>query len=145
MAAAAPGDEQTLALEARLLGLPDSGEPTLFDKIIKKEIPATIIFEDELCLAFRDIAPQAQTHFLLIPKIRAGLTQLSKADEGHKALLGHLLYTAAVVARQEELGEGYRVVVNDGAAGCQSVYHLHLHVLGGQQLSWPPGCDPPTQ
>ena len=58
---------------------------------------------------------------------------------------GHLLYTAAVVARQEELGEGYRVVVNDGAAGCQSVYHLHLHVLGGQQLSWPPGCNPPTQ
>lgn len=79
----------------------------------------------------------------MIPKIRAGLTQLSRAEEGHKALLGHLMYTAQHVAKQEGMGgdgSGFRVVVNDGVQGCQSVYHLHLHVLGGQQLTWPPGC-----
>lgn len=86
--AAAPGDEQAAALEAHLKGMANSGEATIFDKIIAKEIPATIIYEDNLCLAFRDIAPQAKTHFLVIPKIRAGLTQLSKANEDHKALLG---------------------------------------------------------
>ena len=79
-------------------------------------------------------------HFLVIPKIRSGLTQLSKAEEGHKELLGHLLYTAQKVAKQEKLDQGFRVVINDGVEGCQSVYHLHIHVVGGQQLSWPPGC-----
>jgi histidine triad (HIT) family protein len=81
-----------------------------------------------------------KTHFLVIPKIRSGLTQLSKAEEGHKELLGHLLYTAQKVAKQEKLDQGFRVVINDGVEGCQSVYHLHIHVVGGQQLSWPPGC-----
>ena len=137
---AAPGDEQTAALEAHLKGMADSGEPTLFDKIVSGDIPADVIHEDALCMAFRDIAPQAKTHFLVIPKIRAGLTQLSKANEDHKQLLGHLLYTAQLVAKQEKLERGFRVVVNDGVEGCQSVYHLHLHVVGGQQLSWPPGC-----
>ncbi|EEH55590.1 uncharacterized protein MICPUCDRAFT_19304 [Micromonas pusilla CCMP1545] len=118
----------------------NSGEPTIFDKIVAKEIPATVIYEDNLCLAFRDVAPQAKTHFLVIPKIRAGLTRLSNAEEEHKALLGHLLFTAQRVAKDEGLGEGFRVVINDGVQGCQSVYHLHLHVLGGQQLTWPPGC-----
>ena len=89
-AMAAPGDEQAAALEAHLKGMANSGEPTLFDKIVAKEIPADVIYEDNLCMAFRDIAPQAKTHFLVIPKIRAGLTQLSKANEDHKALLGHL-------------------------------------------------------
>jgi histidine triad (HIT) family protein len=118
----------------------NSCEATIFDKIIAKEIPSDIIYEDNLCLAFRDIAPQAKTHFLVIPKIRSGLTQLSKAEEGHKELLGHLLYTAQKVAKQEKLDQGFRVVINDGVEGCQSVYHLHIHVVGGQQLSWPPGC-----
>ena len=135
-----PGDEQAAALEAHLKGMANSGEPTLFDKIVAKEIPADVIYEDNLCMAFRDIAPQAKTHFLVIPKIRAGLTQLSKANEDHKALLGHLLFTAQAVAKQEKLDAGFRVVINDGVEGCQSVYHLHIHVLGGQQLTWPPGC-----
>ena len=130
-AMAAPGDEQAAALEAHLKGMANSGEPTLFDKIVAKEIPADVIYEDNLCMAFRDIAPQAKTHFLVIPKIRAGLTQLSKANEDHKALLGHLLFTAQAVAKQEKLDAGFRVVINDGVEGCQSVYHLHIHVLGG--------------
>jgi hypothetical protein len=118
--AAAPGDEQAAALEAHLKGLANSGEPTLFDKIVAKEIPADVIYEDNLCLAFRDIAPQAKTHFLVIPKIRAGLTQLSKATEDHKALLGHLLFTAQSVAKQEKLDAGFRVVINDGVEGCRA-------------------------
>lgn len=117
----------------------DTEPPTIFDKIIKKEIPSTIIYEDDQALAFRDIGPQAPTHFLVIPKQRAGLTRLSKATEAHKAILGHLLYVAKLVAKQEKLGEGFRVVINDGPLGCQSVYHVHLHVLGGRQLTWPPG------
>ena len=115
-------------------------EVTIFDKIVAKEIPATIIYEDEQCLAFRDIAPVAKTHFLVIPKNRDGLTGISKAEERHKQLLGHLMVVCAKVAKQEGLAEsGYRTVINDGKEGCQSVYHLHIHVIGGQQLSWPPG------
>lgn len=119
--------------------LADQEGPTIFDKIISKEIPAAIIYEDDTCLAFKDISPQAPTHFLVIPKARQGLTRLSKATEEHKAVLGHLLYTAQAVAKEQGLGDGFRVVVNDGPAGCQSVYHLHLHVIGGRQLTWPPG------
>ena len=132
---------QLKAQVAHLKGLDDKDERTIFDKIISKEIPATVIYEDELALAFRDIAPQAKARFLVIPKIRAGLTRLSRATEDHKMLLGHLMYTASVVAKQEKLDAGYRCVINDGVEGCQSVYHLHVHVLGGQQLSWPPGTD----
>ncbi|PRW60504.1 14 kDa zinc-binding [Chlorella sorokiniana] len=117
----------------------DSGAPTIFDKIISKQIPAQIIYEDEDALAFRDINPQGPVHFLVIPKVRNGLTQLAKAKEEHKPLLGHLLYVAAQVAKQEGLSQGYRVVVNDGPNGCQSVYHLHLHIIGGRQMNWPPG------
>ena len=138
---ASTNDEVLKAQEAHLKGLDDKDERTIFDKIISKEIPATVIYEDELALAFRDIAPQAKTHFLVIPKIRAGLTRLSRATEDHKMLLGHLMYTASVVAKQEKLDAGYRCVINDGVEGCQSVYHLHVHVLGGQQLSWPPGTN----
>lgn len=117
-----------------------SGEPTIFDKIISKEIPADIIYEDDQCLAFRDIQPQGPVHFLLIPKQRGALTRLSNADESYKGLLGHLLFTAQHVAKQEGLGKnGFRVVVNDGPDGSQSVYHLHLHVIGGRQMAWPPG------
>ncbi|EFN59730.1 hypothetical protein CHLNCDRAFT_133322 [Chlorella variabilis] len=117
----------------------DTGAPTIFDKIIAKQIPAQIIYEDEQALAFRDISPQGPVHFLVIPKVRNGLTQLSKAKEEHKPLLGHLLYVAAQVAKQEGLSQGYRVAINDGPNGCQSVYHLHLHIIGGRQMSWPPG------
>ena len=117
----------------------DTGEETIFDKIIRKEIPSTVVFEDDDILAFRDVNPQAPTHILLIPKVRAGLTQISKAEESHQQILGKLMYTATKVAKQENLGNGYRLVINDGVEGCQSVYHLHLHLIGGRQLTWPPG------
>jgi histidine triad (HIT) family protein len=114
--------------------------PTIFDKIIAREVPATIIYEDEAALAFRDVNPQAPVHFLVIPKQRGGLTQLCKATPADEPVLGHLLAVAATVAKAEGIGEaGYRVVINDGADGCQSVYHLHLHVMGGRKLTWPPG------
>ena len=91
-------------------------------------------------MAFRDVAPQAPVHILVIPKSKGRLSQLCKAEEDDKAMLGHLMYTAAEIARKEGLADdGYRVVVNDGKHGAQSVYHLHLHILGGRQLSWPPG------
>ncbi len=114
-------------------------EVTLFDKIVAGQIPCNKVYEDDVCLAFRDIAPVAKTHVLVIPKDRDGLSQLSKADARHKPLLGHLMWAASHVAALEGLGAGWRLVVNDGKEGCQSVYHLHLHVIGGQQLSWPPG------
>ena len=117
----------------------DDGAPTIFDKIIAKEIPSDIVHEDDQCLAFRDIAPQAPVHILVIPKVRDGLTQLSKAREDQAGLLGHLLYTAQAIAQQEKLDDGFRIVINDGKQGCQSVYHLHVHILGGRQMGWPPG------
>eukprot|EP00242_Pyramimonas_sp_CCMP2087_P010365 CAMPEP_0198214000 /NCGR_PEP_ID=MMETSP1445-20131203/36183_1 /TAXON_ID=36898 /ORGANISM="Pyramimonas sp., Strain CCMP2087" /LENGTH=134 /DNA_ID=CAMNT_0043888927 /DNA_START=240 /DNA_END=644 /DNA_ORIENTATION=+ len=131
--------EETAAIAAAAQGLPDSGDPTIFDKIIKKEIPSDVVYEDEMCLAFRDVNPQAPVHILVIPKVRAGLTKLSKATTQHKALLGHLLYTAQEIAKNEKLDAGFRLVINDGPEGCQSVYHLHIHLLGGRQLKWPPG------
>eukprot|EP00602_Paraphysomonas_sp_CaronLab_P006274 CAMPEP_0185024280 /NCGR_PEP_ID=MMETSP1103-20130426/7288_1 /TAXON_ID=36769 /ORGANISM="Paraphysomonas bandaiensis, Strain Caron Lab Isolate" /LENGTH=138 /DNA_ID=CAMNT_0027557201 /DNA_START=153 /DNA_END=569 /DNA_ORIENTATION=+ len=114
--------------------------PTFFDKIVSKEIPADVIYEDDLCLAFRDINPQAPVHFLVIPKNKDGLNRLSNAREDQKGLLGHLLYTAQSVATQEGLKPGgFRVNINDGKDGAQSVYHLHIHVMGGRQMQWPPG------
>ncbi|KAK3134319.1 hypothetical protein QOZ80_6AG0547630 [Eleusine coracana subsp. coracana] len=117
----------------------DTGGPTIFDKIIAKEIPSSIVYEDEKVLAFRDINPQAPVHVLVIPKVRDGLTGLDKAEPRHAEILGQLLYAAKVVAEKEGLANGYRVVINNGAEGCQSVYHLHVHVLGGRQMKWPPG------
>ncbi|GER52582.1 basic-leucine zipper transcription factor family protein [Striga asiatica] len=124
--------------EAALAAAP-SDSPTIFDKIINKQIPANIVFEDDKVLAFRDIAPQAPTHIVLIPKVKDGLTGISKAEEKHCEILGHLLYTAKLVAKQEGLDDGFRLVINDGPNGCQSVYHLHVHLLGGRQMNWPPG------
>ncbi|GKV32668.1 hypothetical protein SLEP1_g41260 [Rubroshorea leprosula] len=124
--------------EAALAAAP-SDAPTIFDKIIKKEIPANVVYEDDTVLAFRDIAPQAPTHILIIPKVKDGLTGLSKAEERHFEILGRLLYTAKLVAEQEGLEDGFRVVINDGPQGCQSVYHIHVHLLGGRQMNWPPG------
>ncbi|KAK4377854.1 hypothetical protein RND71_004150 [Anisodus tanguticus] len=104
--------------EAALLAVP-SDSPTIFDKIINKEIPANIVYEDDKVLAFRDINPQAPVHILLIPKVRDGLTGLSKAEEKHCEILGQLLYTAKLVAKQEGLLEnGFRLVINDGPSGC---------------------------
>ncbi|CAM9654473.1 unnamed protein product [Chrysoparadoxa australica] len=129
--------EAELAAVAALKAQP---EVTLFDKIVSRAIPADIIYEDDKCLAFRDISPQAPVHFLVIPVDRQGLSQLSKATEEHKALLGHLVYAAQDLAKKEGLGEsGFRLTINDGKHGCQSVYHLHIHVMGGRQLGWPPG------
>ncbi|PWA89326.1 histidine triad (HIT) protein [Artemisia annua] len=117
----------------------NTGAPTIFDKIISKEIPSSIVYEDEKVLAFRDINPQAPIHVLVIPKLRDGLTELGKAEPRHEDILGHLLHASKIVAEKEGIVEGFRVVINSGATACQSVYHLHLHVLGGRQLKWPPG------
>mmetsp|Transcript_79278 Transcript_79278/g.158322 ORF Transcript_79278/g.158322 Transcript_79278/m.158322 type:complete len:160 (-) Transcript_79278:40-519(-) len=118
----------------------DDAPGTFFDKIIDGTVPADIVYQDDEALAFRDIAPQAPTHVLVIPKKRSGLTQLTKATPEHKLLLGHLMYVASEVARMEGLSTGgCRFVVNDGVDGCQSVYHLHIHVLGGRKMGWPPG------
>jgi histidine triad (HIT) family protein len=110
---------------------------TIFKKIIDKEIPARIVYEDDRCLAFHDVAPQAPTHVLVIPKQEiASLADLAEADE---ALVGHLYGVIRKVAAELGLTNGYRVVVNCGRDGGQSVDHLHFHVLGGRPLKWPPG------
>ncbi|KAL6784180.1 hypothetical protein ACKKBG_A05120 [Auxenochlorella protothecoides x Auxenochlorella symbiontica] len=134
----AMSSETEAAARAAASGAATSAQPTIFDKIVAKEIPAKIIYEDDQALAFRDVSPQAPIHFLVIPKVVDGLSQLSKAREDQKALLGHLFWVAGQVGTKECPG-GFRVVVNDGKDGCQSVYHLHLHVIGGRQLAWPPG------
>lgn len=117
----------------------DQTGPTIFDKILTKEIPARVAYEDDLCLAFHDISPQAPVHILVIPKDRQELTRLQHATKEHRDILGHLMWATTHVARLEQLDTGYRVVINDGQDGCQSVYHLHLHLLGGRTLGWPPG------
>ena len=113
--------------------------PTFFDKLIAKEIPADIIYEDDQCMAFRDIAPQGPKHFLVIPKDKDGLNKISNMREDQKGLVGHMMYVASQTAKKEGLGDGYRLVINDGKNGAQSVYHLHIHVIGGRQMNWPPG------
>ncbi|KAK9937177.1 hypothetical protein M0R45_013986 [Rubus argutus] len=133
----ATNDEESAAKVAAANA--DSGAPTIFDKIIAKEIPSSIVYEDDMVLAFRDINPQAPIHVVLIPKNRDGLTQLGKAESRHMEILGQLLYAAKKVAEKEGILDGFRVVINNGPDGCQSVYHLHLHVLGGRQMKWPPG------
>ncbi len=110
---------------------------TIFSKIIHREIPADIVYEDDLAIAFRDVHPQAPVHILVIPK--KPLPKLADADPEDQALLGHLLMTVKRVAEQENLAKGYRVVINTGEDGGQTVYHLHLHLLGGRSLKWPPG------
>ncbi|XP_065836400.1 uncharacterized HIT-like protein slr1234 [Oscarella lobularis] len=114
-----------------------SARETIFSKILKKEIPADIIHEDEKCIAFRDVNPQAPTHLLVIP--RKPIPMLSLAENTDEELLGHLLLVAKDVAKKENLNQGFRIVINNGPDGSQSVYHLHVHVLGGRQMSWPPG------
>ncbi|MEM8779425.1 MAG: histidine triad nucleotide-binding protein [Cyanobacteria bacterium P01_G01_bin.49] len=110
---------------------------TIFSKIIRREIPANIIYEDDLSLAFTDINPQAPTHILVIPK--KPIPKLEEGKEEDKTLLGHLLFTVKKVAEQVGLKNGYRVVINNGEDGGQTVDHLHLHILGGRAMDWPPG------
>lgn len=110
---------------------------TLFSKIIRREIPADIVYEDEQCLAFRDINPQAPVHILVIPK--KPLAMLSDAADGDQALLGHLLTTASKVAKQEGYGEAFRLVINNGEDAGQEVFHLHVHIIAGRSFGWPPG------
>ena len=110
---------------------------TIFTKIINREIPADIVYEDDRCLAFRDISPQAPVHILLIPK--KPIVKLADATEEDADLLGHLCLTAGKIARDEGVGDAFRLVTNNGEGAGQSVFHLHLHILGGRGMDWPPG------
>jgi histidine triad (HIT) family protein len=109
----------------------------LFCKIVKGEIPSTPIFEDALGYAFADINPKAPVHILIVP--REHIPSLVQTDQSKRALLGHLLWAAAEIARDKGLGNGYRIVMNTGEDGGQTVDHLHLHLLGGRAMHWPPG------
>ena len=110
---------------------------TLFEKIIQREIPADIIFEDDQVLAFRDINPAAPTHVLVIPK--KPIPRVGAASAEDQSLIGHLMLKAAEIARELKLENGFRLVINNGPDGGESVPHLHCHILGGRALQWPPG------
>lgn len=111
---------------------------TLFEKIIAREIPGDIVHEDDLCACFRDISPQAPVHLLLVP--RRPIPRIAEAQDGDQSLLGHLLLTARRVAKEQGLEEnGFRLVINNGPDGGEAVPHLHIHILGGRQMNWPPG------
>lgn len=112
-------------------------DDTIFGKIARGEMDANIVYEDEQCLAFRDMYPAAPMHILVIP--RKPIPRLCDAEEQDAALLGHLMLAANKVAAAEGFGDKFRLVVNNGADAGQSVFHLHLHVIGGRSLSWPPG------
>lgn len=113
------------------------GVECLFCRIVAGSIPAKRVYEDAECLAFADIHPQAPTHLLIIPKEHIGST--ADAEEMHTPLLGHLVAKAAQIAREQGLGKGHRLVINTGEDGGQTVEHLHIHLLGGRQMHWPPG------
>ena len=110
---------------------------TLFSKIIRREIPADIVYEDDLCLAFNDISPQAPIHVLLIPK--KPIVKVADSALEDQALLGHLMLTTAKIAEQLDCSSAYRLVVNNGEGAGQSVFHLHIHILAGRPFNWPPG------
>ena len=110
---------------------------TIFEKIINKEIPANIVYEDDIAIAFHDISPQAPTHILVIPKKR--IDQIENMKEEDKKIIGHLFHVATIVAREAGLENGYRLIINNGIEGGQTVFHLHIHLLGGRTMSWPPG------
>ena len=112
-------------------------EESIFSKIIKGELPSEILYEDEYCFAIKDINPQAPVHLLLIS--RKVIPQLSKQEAGDEEILGHLLKVAPKLAEIQGIGGKYRLVINDGAEAGQTVFHLHLHILGGRSLDWPPG------
>ncbi|MGJ8670079.1 MAG: histidine triad nucleotide-binding protein [Oceanococcus sp.] len=110
---------------------------TLFEKIIDREIPGDIVHEDEHCVAFRDINPAAPMHVLLVP--RKPIPRLCDSTAEDAALLGHMMLVAPKIAEQENLGDAFRLVVNNGEKAGQTVFHLHLHIIGGRGLQWPPG------
>lgn len=110
---------------------------TLFNKIIRREIPADIVYEDEQCLAFRDINPQAPVHILVIPK--KNIAMVTDVIEEDESLLGHLLRVASKIAAQENFADAFRLVINNGADVGQTVFHLHVHILAGRSFTWPPG------
>lgn len=119
--------------DERSLKMPE----TIFSKIIRREVPADIVHEDDLCLAFHDISPQAPVHVLVIPK--EPIESLAALRSEHEALAGHLVLVATKIARELNLDTGYRLVCNNGDDGGQAVAHLHFHLLGGRSFSWPPG------
>lgn len=112
-------------------------EDTIFGKISRGEVDANIVYEDDLCLAFRDMFPAAPMHILIIP--RKPIPRLCDAEQSDAELLGHMMLTANKVAEQEGLGDRFRLVINNGEGAGQSVFHLHMHIIGGRDLSWPPG------
>lgn len=110
---------------------------TLFQKIIDREIPAKIEHEDELCLVLHDIQPQAPVHLLIVPKRPIPRVSESTADDEH--ILGHLVHVAKLLAKKLALADGFRLVINNGPHACESVPHLHVHLLAKRQMTWPPG------
>jgi histidine triad (HIT) family protein len=111
---------------------------SIFTKIINREIPAAIVYEDDECIAFKDIDPKAPVHILIVPKKE--IPSLADVTESDEALLGHLLVKAAEIAKDQGVSNsGYRIVVNTNPDGGQEVYHVHVHLLGGRQMTWPPG------
>lgn len=110
---------------------------TIFQRIADREIPAKIVHEDDLCLAIHDIQPQAPVHILIFPK--QPIVRIAEASTADQALLGHLLLTAQAIAKKLNLGAGFRLVINNGPHGGESIPHLHVHLLAGRQLAWPPG------
>lgn len=110
---------------------------TIFTKIINREIPANIVYEDDECLAFHDVNPQAPTHILVVPK--TPIASLTDAKPDDQALLGHLLLVANKIAKDQGVDEAFRLIVNNGAGAGQSVFHLHIHLLAGRSFGWPPG------
>ncbi|MGH7792349.1 MAG: histidine triad nucleotide-binding protein [Thermodesulfobacteriota bacterium] len=113
-------------------------EDCIFCKIVKREIPATLVYEDEISLAFRDITPKAPTHILVIPKKH--IRTVVEVKEEDKPLMGHLISIASGIAKKEGISEkGFRLVINCGLESGQSVWHIHIHLLGGRKMTWPPG------
>lgn len=110
---------------------------TLFEKIADGDVPADMVYEDDRCIAFRDINPQAPTHILVVP--RKPIPSLDDLEDSDSEIVGHLVFVAAQLAEKEGLSSGYRTVFNCGPAAGQSVDHIHLHLLGGRKMTWPPG------
>ena len=112
-------------------------DESVFSRIINHDLEAEIVFEDDLVVAFRDIYPQAPVHVLIVP--RRQIETLNELQEDDEALVGHMIYVASRLARDMQIMNGYRLVMNCGPGGGQTVYHIHMHLLGGRQMDWPPG------